>query len=44
MTEKDFYKFKSYKTNRMNYLKVSFELEQPEKFIKKIKEVYAKKD
>ena len=40
MTEKDFAKFKNYKSNRLNYLKVSLKLENPEKFIKKVKEVY----
>ena len=39
MTEKDFTKFKYHKTSRLNYLKVTLELQKPEKF-KKIKEIY----
>ena len=41
MTEKDFSKFKNHKTNRLNYLKVALNLEKSEKFIQRIKEVYA---
>ncbi len=40
MTEKDFTKFKYHKTSRLNYLKVTLELQKPEKFLKKIKEIY----
>ena len=39
MTEKDFTKFKYHKTSRLNYLKVTLELQKPEKFKKK-KEIY----
>ncbi len=41
MTEKDFCKFKNHKTYRLNYLKVALNLEKSEKFIQRIKEVYA---
>ncbi len=41
MTEKDFTKFKIYKTNRINCLKVSLKIKEKEKFIQNIKAVYA---
>ena len=41
MTEKDFSKFKYHKSNRLNFLKVSLELKKIEKFLNKIKEIYA---
>ena len=44
MTEKDFSKFKAYKSKRLNYLKISLELENSEKFIEKINEIYVKKN
>ena len=40
MTEKDFTKFKNYNSNRLNYLKVSLEFENLEKFIQEVKEIY----
>ena len=40
MTEKDFTKFKNYKSNRLNYLKVSLEFKNLEKFIQEVKEIY----
>ncbi len=44
MTEKDYFKFKSNEINSLNYLKISLKVENYEKFIKKIKKIYDKKN
>ena len=41
MTEKDYYKINKFKINRFEYLKVSLEVENKEKFISLIEEAYA---
>ena len=39
MTEKDFYKVKNYATDNINYLKVSMEIDDKQKLLKKLKEI-----
>ena len=41
MTEKDYFKFKNIRSNRVNYLKVSLEIEQHEKFMDLVNKCYA---
>ena len=42
MTEKDYFKIKDYKINKINYLKVMLVIDNKEKLISKIKELYDK--
>lgn len=40
MTEKDFYKIHKYNLEKMNYLKISLEIFDKDKFIKRVKKIY----
>ena len=44
MTEKDYYKIKNFNKDELKYLKVYLEIEKKEKFIKRITELYDKKN
>jgi tetraacyldisaccharide 4'-kinase len=44
MTEKDYYKIKHFNKDELKYLKVYLEIEKKEKFIKRITELYDKKN
>jgi len=43
-TEKDYYKLKDFAINKIDYLKVSLEINEKEKFLKQIIKLYEKKD
>ena len=40
MTEKDFYKLKNFKLNKLNFLKVSLEIDKKMNFFKLYKKIY----
>ena len=40
MTEKDYFKINNYKLEKINYLKVLLEINEKEKFIKKLNSLY----
>ena len=40
MTEKDFYKIKNFKNDKMKYLKISLEINEKEKFLEEILKLY----
>ena len=40
MTEKDYYKFKQFKFDNINYLKIILKVENKERLIDKIKKLY----
>ena len=42
MTEKDYFKIKNYKINKIKYLKVSLEIDKKEKLLSKVKTLYDK--
>ena len=42
MTEKDYFKINHYKFSKINYLKVSLEIENKQKLFNKINELYDK--
>ena len=44
MTEKDYFKFKYYDAENLNYLKVSLKINNEESFIKTISKIYVKKN
>ena len=44
MTEKDYYKIKHFNKDELKYLKVYLEIEKKEKFLKRITELYDKKN
>jgi len=44
MTEKDYYKIKYFNKDELKYLKVYLEIEKKEKFVKRITELYDKKN
>ena len=44
MTEKDYYKIKHFNKDELKYLKVYLEIEKKEKFVKRITELYDKKN
>ena len=41
MTEKDYFKVNKYKLETVNYLKVTLEINEKEKFLNKVKSLYA---
>ena len=41
MTEKDYFKVNKYKLETINYLKVALEIKEKEKFLSKVKSLYA---
>ncbi|MDC1212289.1 tetraacyldisaccharide 4'-kinase [Pelagibacteraceae bacterium] len=44
MTEKDYFKIKDFKIDKIGYLKVSLEINEKDKFIKRINKIYDKKN
>ena len=40
MTEKDYFKINTFKIEKINYLKVSLEIKEKEKILKKIQSIY----
>ena len=44
MTEKDYFKIKDFKIDKIEYFKVSLEIDEKEKFIKTIVKLYDKKN